>query len=274
MAEKAQEMRPVLAAIAKIMGKVGAVEKRGKNDFHKYDYATAADIAHALQKHMADEGLIIIPYQQEMRLIANESAMAIDFAFEVTHVSGDRLEDRPVFTGMAAARNSKGGFDDKCANKCFTAAEKYFTLHLFRIPTGDYADPDADEAAAPAKPKPKPASNVAKAVPLPESPASITVPVSEDGQSSDWGAWGGAFKNALATAKSIAEVNAWCDANGTQLAGMMEQRPKWHAALVNDIEAARNRFRPQSADTPFDDALPSHMQPGTPDPEALTGKAA
>lgn len=272
MTDKSQE-RPVLAAIAKIMGKVGAVEKRGKNDYHKYAYATAADIAHALQKHMADEGLVIIPYQREMRLVANDSAMAIDFAFEVTHVSGDRLEERPVFTGMAAARNTKGSFDDKCANKCFTAAEKYFTLHLFRIPTGDYADPDADEAAAPAKPKPEPTSNVAKAVSSPDAPASIRVPVADDGQHSDWAAWGGAFKDAIKSAKTDAEVNAWCDANATQLAGMMAQRPKWHAALVGEIEAARNRFRHQGLDTPFDDALPDHMQqPGSPDTTALEAR--
>lgn len=143
--------RPVLKAIAAIMAEVGSVEKRGTNSFHNYQYATAADIAHALQKKMAAAGLIIIPYQKSFTLIANESVLVMEFAFAVEHVSGDRLEERPVFSGMSSAKNTKGGFDDKAANKCLTAATKYFTLNLFRIPTGDYFDSDKDDD----KPAPK-----------------------------------------------------------------------------------------------------------------------
>lgn len=142
------EPRPVLAAIAKVMSEVGSVEKRGKNDFHRYDYATAADIAHALQKRMAEADLLIIPYQQDIRFTANDSVMLADFTFEVVHTSGDKLEERPMFTGMASCKNSKGGFDDKALNKCLTAAIKYFTLNLFRIPTGEYADADGEEDKA------------------------------------------------------------------------------------------------------------------------------
>lgn len=136
--------RPVLAAITKIMGEVGAVEKKGRNEFHKYEYAKAADIAHALQKRMAEAGLIIIPHQRKMELLCDGQLCAIEFEFWLKHVSGDQLEEHPVFTGMCRARDSKGGFDDKAANKCLTAASKYFVLHLFRIPTGDYPDADAD----------------------------------------------------------------------------------------------------------------------------------
>jgi len=75
------------------------------------------------------------------------AVLAIEFEFLVEHVSGDKLEERPCFTGMASARNSKGGIDDKAANKCLTAATKYFALNLFRIPTGDYHDADAQEDA-------------------------------------------------------------------------------------------------------------------------------
>lgn len=136
--------RPVLKAISAIMADVGSVEKRGTNSFHNYAYATAADIAHALQKRMAAAGLIIIPHQRSLALIANESVLAIEFEFSVEHVSGDKLDHKPCFTGMASARNTKGGFDDKAANKCLTAATKYFTLNLFRIPTGDYPDSDGE----------------------------------------------------------------------------------------------------------------------------------
>lgn len=153
MADKQQ--RPVLQAIAKIMGEVGAIEKRGENKFHNYKYATAADIAHALQKRMSAEGLVIVPNQREMTLLDNGAAMAIEFEFMVMHVSGDVLEERPKFTGIAGCRNTKGGFDDKAANKCLTAASKYFSLNLFRIPTGDYHDADAAEDAPQSPPQPR-----------------------------------------------------------------------------------------------------------------------
>jgi len=139
------EDRPVLKAIATIMKEVGAVEKKGRNDFHRYDYAKAEDVAAALQKRMADAGLIIIPNQTKFELIGNDNLLAIEFEFLVEHVSGDKLDERPKFTGVASAKNSKGGFDDKAANKCLTAASKYFTLQLFKIPTGDYHDADGDE---------------------------------------------------------------------------------------------------------------------------------
>jgi hypothetical protein len=143
--------RPVIKAIVEIMREVGAVEKKGRNDFHKYDYATAADVAHALQKRMAEAGLVIIPHQRAMAFVGDGQAMCIEFEFTVMHVSGDKLDEAPVFSGMARARDSKGGFDDKAANKCLTAASKYFVLNLFRIPTGDYHDADADAISPPAK---------------------------------------------------------------------------------------------------------------------------
>jgi len=107
----------------------------------------AADIAHALQKRMAAAGLVIVPHQRKMEFLFDGAVLAIEFEFLVEHVSGDKLEERPCFTGMASARNSKGGIDDKAANKCLTAATKYFALNLFRIPTGDYHDADAQEDA-------------------------------------------------------------------------------------------------------------------------------
>lgn len=168
-----QTKRPVLEAIAKVMETVGSVEKRGKNKFHNYDYATAADIMHALQKRMSEVGLVITASQRDMRLMANDSICAIDFEFGVEHVSGDKLEDKPMFTGMASFK-TKNGFDDKVANKCLVAAMKYFMLTLFKIPTGDYHDADADEAPSNANGQSaKPPSNRERA---PQPPADDSTP--------------------------------------------------------------------------------------------------
>src|SRR3990167_10184536 len=118
----------VAAAIAQVTAKVGAVEKRGENKSHGYKFATAADMLHKLQPLMAEHGLVVIHTEMDREFIENGAALAVRYQFTLAHTSGAIWPDRPVMTGMAACRNSKGGFDDKSANKCLTAAHKYFLL--------------------------------------------------------------------------------------------------------------------------------------------------
>ena len=50
---------------------------------------------------------------------------------------------------MAAIKNHKGTVDDKAANKCHSAARKYFLLGLLQVPVGDLPDADSDDDPAP-----------------------------------------------------------------------------------------------------------------------------
>lgn len=142
MAHKAQN---VIEAISLIMAEVGSVEKRGENKFHGYYFATASDLLHKLQPLMARHGLVVFQHQKSLDMIDDGKAMAIQYEFTLAHASGDIWKEKPVHTGVATSKNSKGGFDDKAANKCHTAARKYFLLALFQVPTGDYEDADSDE---------------------------------------------------------------------------------------------------------------------------------
>lgn len=144
-----ENMPHLIAALAEIMGEVGTVKKAGTNKFHDYKYATAADVMHKLQPLMAKHGIVVFQNERDQHLIANETVMAIAYEFTIAHKSGAVWPQVPVHTGIAVAKNSKGGFDDKTANKCHTAARKYFLLSLFQIPTGDYADADADDDTPP-----------------------------------------------------------------------------------------------------------------------------
>jgi hypothetical protein len=137
--------KTLLAAISAIMAEVGTVAKRGKNAFHNYEYATASDILHQVQPLMAKHGLVIFQTEKSHEVIQEGTAMAFTYEFTLAHSSGEVWTEKPLQTGVATSKNSKGGFDDKVANKCHTAARKYFILALFQIPTGDYPDPDADE---------------------------------------------------------------------------------------------------------------------------------
>jgi hypothetical protein len=150
-------MSEILKSIAKIMGEVGSVAKAGTNDFHRYKYATAADILHKLQPLMAREGLIVFQAEKTRDFLADGAVLSVTYEFTLAHKSGEVWPTTIERTGMAAARNSKGGFDDKALNKCHTSAHKYFHLTLFEIPTGDYDDADADEDHPPVKGNGKPA---------------------------------------------------------------------------------------------------------------------
>lgn len=134
----------LIDALAKIMGEVKSVEKRGTNDFHRYKYATAADVMHKLQPLMAEHGIVVFQHEKTREMMMDGAALAIAYEFTIAHRSGAVWPEKPIHTGVAAAKTTKGSPDDKAANKCHTAARKYFLLALFQIPTGDYDDADAD----------------------------------------------------------------------------------------------------------------------------------
>ena len=153
MTEQAKYPPEIAAAISAIMGEVDYVQKKGTNTFHNYKFAAVGDILAKLQPAMAKHGLIVIQSELEHKLEISEkfAAMMVKYEFVVAHKSGAVLPDKFIGTGVAAAMNTKGGFDDKCVNKCMTAAGKYFLLSLFKIPTGDLPDADEQEDRPPPK---------------------------------------------------------------------------------------------------------------------------
>lgn len=148
-------MSEIIKSISAIMGEVGSVQKSGSNEFHRYKYATAADILHKLQPLMAKHGLVVFQTEKE-RTLSDDGVLSVTYDFTLAHKSGEVWPTPITRTGMSSARNTKGGFDDKCLNKCHTSAHKYFHLTLFEIPTGDYDDADAEEDRPAARPAPAP----------------------------------------------------------------------------------------------------------------------
>lgn len=165
-------MSEIIKSISAIMGEVGSVTKAGKNEFHRYAYATAADILHKLQPLMAKHGLVVFQTEKE-RTLSDDGVLSVTYDFTLAHKSGEVWPTPITRTGMSSAKNSKGGFDDKCLNKCHTSAHKYFHLTLFEIPTGDYDDADAEEDRPAARAAPAPQRRAA-----PEAPP--TQPSAED----------------------------------------------------------------------------------------------
>lgn len=253
-------MSKIVQAVSKIMNDVGSVKKEGNNAFHNYKYATAADISHKIQPLLAREGLVILQSETERHFVADGAALAITYEFVLAHKDGETWPDKPKQTGMAAARNSKGGFDDKAANKCHTAARKYFTLALFQIPTGDYDDADKDEDRPAAtvqtiKPRENPhvtqprdvndyqeridpaTGEVVDCIPVhlhrsPKLKVADARPVAET------------LLHAMRSCKTADELVSWAEEHAEQFAGLPD---KWISMYQGEYQALLDNLRKQKA---------------------------
>lgn len=129
--------------MARIMGKIGTLEKDKRNDFHRYEYASDQVVYTAVRQQLAAEGLALFASMtnvtQDRYTNAKQKELWHTVAtFEFVIVDGESGETYTC-TWQAEAQ----GDDDKGINKCATAALKYWLLKTFVIPTGD--DPDGDQ---------------------------------------------------------------------------------------------------------------------------------
>lgn len=136
VAPPAAPLGALAVKIAAVMAEVTAVEKRGRNDFHKYNYAQAADVSRMIGPLLAKHRLVILPTIAAYHPIDDE-AFDWDVAFDLTLIDGDSGEQATV---RWYGRGSDKG--DKALYKAYTAAMKTFVVATFAVPTGD--DPEAD----------------------------------------------------------------------------------------------------------------------------------
>ena len=136
----------ISGAIAAVMGEIGIVPKQGTNQFHRYRYAQMQDVLQQLTPLLAKHGLAIWQTERERSWLDGDRVVQVQYSFRISHSSGEVWPEEMLQTGVCRARDSKGGFDDKCINKCHTAAPQVFLcLALFQIPTGDVDDADEGE---------------------------------------------------------------------------------------------------------------------------------
>lgn len=130
------------------MESTSSVEKRGRNDFHKYDYATEADVIAAIRPHMVKNGLILVPHVDTVNNDSNGNTNIV-VSYRLYHTSGEFLEFNIPASGND--RNSRGGVGDKGIYKALTGASKYAMLKVFCMATGD--DPEVTSEADKSPPK-------------------------------------------------------------------------------------------------------------------------
>lgn len=155
--------------LADVMGAVGRVAKHGRNEFHKYDYATEADIVAVVRVELAKQKVILLPaILNHTRIPVGEKGSVLTILeMEFTFIDGESGEQEKRF--WLGAGSDK---DDKGVYKAMTGGEKYFLLKTFLIPTGD--DPERDTTDTHEDETPKMA-------PLGQRPAAQPEPVKTNG---------------------------------------------------------------------------------------------
>lgn len=119
--------------LAEVMALTERVAKRGRNEFHKYDYATESDIVDAVRLGLAAHRVMLMPSVREVLREGTLTTVLMRFTF----TDGETGEQESY--DWAGTGDDKG---DKGLYKAMTGALKYFLLKTFLLPTGD--DPEAD----------------------------------------------------------------------------------------------------------------------------------
>ena len=139
--------------LAEVMGVANRIPKRGRNDFHKYDYATEADIAEAIRAELAQRSVMLFPAITKVNRepVGEKGSVLTTLDMEFMFVDGETGES--ITRQWAGAGTDK---EDKGLYKAMTGGEKYFLLKTFLMPTGDDPEAHTDDKKLDAKKKPEP----------------------------------------------------------------------------------------------------------------------
>lgn len=143
-AKKAFEPKPkaLYAKLAEVMGEIGYVEKRGRNQFHGYSYATEADLADAVRSKLAARNVIVIPTLRDIDERSITTAKGKGSTVTTARIAFTFCDGDSGQTHTAEWAGAGEDAVDKGLYKAMTGAAKYFLMKSFLIPTGD--DPEAD----------------------------------------------------------------------------------------------------------------------------------
>lgn len=181
--KSSEKIGSIAKKLSEVLGEVQRVPKRGTNDFHKYSYATEADILDAVRGALAARQVALVT---DVEVISDESLSTQRGGAErlvrvrltvrlVDGESGEWLESNAIGDGT-----DRG---DKAVYKATTGAMKYWTMKTFMVSTGDDAEADdgkgeSDQQRRDRNFKPRPAQGQqaqkpAATAPRPHSPADL-----------------------------------------------------------------------------------------------------
>ena len=181
--ESKQNLRQKLASIRRA---IHNVEKRGHNEFHRYDYAMASDVAGLLGTAMAEANILVarqnLTITRSVENLSEDKGKAeVVVGVQCQYVILDGDSDEKIVVDAYGEGRDRG---DKAAYKAFTGALKYFLIQTFMLATGDDPEDSAkDDEARTRAPKPSPNAPPPKPPAAPPAPSAV---VSEQHRKALW----------------------------------------------------------------------------------------
>lgn len=128
------------AKLARVMGRVGWVEKRGQNTAQNYAFVTEADVLNTVRPLLAEEGIAVIPTVEKLtfREIQGSSKVIPVATVFMSFLFTDGVEQ---YTVVTVGEGMDSG--DKAVYKAMTGALKYAIRQVVLVSTGD--DPEKDD---------------------------------------------------------------------------------------------------------------------------------
>lgn len=143
--------------LAEIRCRIHNIEKRGRNDFHKYSYAMASDLQGVIGTELAEAGIVLARRNLTIKRSEGQTSKGnVETIVEVFCDYGllDADSDEQIWQPAYGEGRDQG---DKAAYKAFTGALKYFLIQAFSLATGDdpedSAELDAKREARKAQPR-------------------------------------------------------------------------------------------------------------------------
>lgn len=135
-------MQKIAKKLVEIMKEVSYIEKKGRNTFHNYSYATSADVLEKINQALVKHNLCSVVLSELLRMDEVTTAKGniehlATVKVDVMLIDGDSGET-VNFIGLGSGQDS----GDKAIMKAQTAGIKYAYMMSFAIATGD--DPEAD----------------------------------------------------------------------------------------------------------------------------------
>ena len=149
-------MQKITKKFVEVMRECSHVAKNGTNDFHRYKYATAADVLEKVNASLTKHGLasVVTPNLLSMQQVTTAKGNVEQLAIvevSVTLIDSESGESLTI-KGLGSGQDS----GDKSVAKAQTMGIKYCYLNSLAIATNDdpKADMHTDEVMQP-KPAPK-----------------------------------------------------------------------------------------------------------------------
>ncbi len=137
--------KSLIAKLAEACDAVGGVEKRGRNEFQKYNYVKAADVAKAIRHELFERGIVVVidekDWKQERMVKTNSGGEVPLMQLRAEITFRDERESLGPISAFATAFDS----GDKAIYKAKTGLLKYALRGIGLIPD-EKDDPEFDES--------------------------------------------------------------------------------------------------------------------------------